>query len=530
MLKESGHILPGQFSTVGRVSEQKLEKLKTAALEGLEKFQASKSPSKKEKKETPSSPALGTALCSAAHGSHLQLQVQRHLSPPRSLKGPGVSGSPSLPAVVPQDAISGGGGSPKASQSPIAASQAPAQLERPTIAFTSVGMDCDRFCDKSRVLERRFVFPARTEMKPEAQRYNPSYGLVKERSLEADFAERQKHVSPKRPREEAQALSHSPRASQEQWQTISTSMMSTASSCKPEPFRVAPPRLDMVTSSNLNMSEAPDYYKEWSQRDAFSSKAHLPRAAPAFAKVMGRTAFPNTSRWSEPGKLSAKSTLSSKGGILPISGIREASTTGFIDRSLYRGCIHPSNKLIIEFDKDLPRQGHVKPKVYYDEDDTETCERVFRQEMTFDANVADRAVMPRHNCGLIMEHSATRETSLRGSRILQTDRHMQMAQGIDVFGDTESDLRGDIDKDASCRYRTATCVPFYKLQGRSSKQKSTPNLSSLRQPRDMAPPDFARTAPCSGFSTRAAVARPLAEVLRQSRSHDALPNWTAQTV
>merc|ERR1719183_3273052 len=145
--------------------------------------------------------------------------------------------------------------------------------------------------------------------------------------------------------------------------------------------------------------------------------------------------------------------------------------------------------------------------------------------MTFDADSGHSSLAgKRPTVVLNMGQTIARDRAGHGARIAQEDictRHKHGKIMVETTGENEASVEKLKD---SCRLRGDLGVTFdmHKARGPTRLKGA---YSSLHRPRDHAAPDFSRTPAFAGFSSHTPV-----KVLPRSRSHDAMPGWTAEAV
>lgn len=201
-------------------------------------------------------------------------------------------------------------------------------------------------------------------------------------------------------------------------------------------------------------------------------------------------------------------------------------TTHHPDLSTYRQAPISKRRIthVMNMDKDTDRPPLiVMMKALHDENDPEVSRMVHEREMSFDADVVDRAVRSRSQM-LNMSQSQSRDSAGHGARIAQGNISSTSKKGTAVF-ETTGQFSSTVEqlKD-SVRLKSDVIVGFegQKARGKTSLHGA---YSPLRKPRHHAAPDFSRSPPLSGFSSRTPV-----KVLARDRSHDAMPGWCAEAV
>jgi len=201
-------------------------------------------------------------------------------------------------------------------------------------------------------------------------------------------------------------------------------------------------------------------------------------------------------------------------------------TTHHPDLSNYRQAPIAKRRIIccMNMDKDTDRPPLIATiKALHDENDPEVSRMVHEREMSFDADVVDRAVRSRSQT-IAMSQSMSRDSAGHGARIAQGNISSTSKKGNAVF-ETAGQLSATVEqlKDSN-RLKFDTSVDFGKQKARG-KTSLHGTYSALHKPRSHAAPDFSRSAPLPGFSARTPV-----KVLARDRSHDAMPGWCAEAV
>ncbi|CAE8735602.1 unnamed protein product [Polarella glacialis] len=411
-----------------------------------------------------------------------------------------------------------------------------------TCAFTSLGKDAENLCDLAGSLHRRFCFPTKGETKPGIGHYRVNDAVVRDRMPEWNFGEKPKHV-PIRPKELD--------AGTELGESFSSFGSPFHRTSGLEQIGLATERPNLAVISKIRMSLASDQQgsvTEWAKQDEHSSViSREPVWDLSRQEGRKKSSALTTCQFFEAGKynvnyvavesptksgmkwqkvLSRAQTAENLGYSSPKAMLKPPTERLSADRSLYRGCAVSvqSKTHISDWSKDLDRPPLMKKqKAMYDEDDLEAASTVFEQEMSFDASSADHAVVRRRDLWPPMSANLARDRAGRGSRLLQGDIGMLHSYGIE-FPETSDEL-GSVEstKEIRSRLRPDMGCRFNQLKGRYPKKELTPQVfSRLKQPRNHAAPEFARTAK-KGFTSRASVDRPLAAV--RSRTHEALENW-----
>lgn len=195
-------------------------------------------------------------------------------------------------------------------------------------------------------------------------------------------------------------------------------------------------------------------------------------------------------------------------------------TQNIADRSAYRHQPTARGRIthIMEMAKDTDRPPMIKhAKPSHDADDPEMCRLVHERAMSFDADIVDRSVQRRRDYCLNMGQSLPRDRAGIGAR----NAHLGQA-GVETSGELSASVENL--KDSTRIYRGDIGVTFEQCKSRYPTRLKG-KYSSLHRPRDHAAPEFSRTVPFSGFATRTPV-----KVLPRSRSHDAMPGWSAEAV
>lgn len=200
-------------------------------------------------------------------------------------------------------------------------------------------------------------------------------------------------------------------------------------------------------------------------------------------------------------------------------------TTHHPDLSTYRQAPINRRRIIscMNMDKDTDRPPLIAmKKALHDENDPEVSRMVHEREMAFDADVVDRAVVSRTRL-LNMSQSQSRDSAGHGARIAQGNISSTSKKGTAVHETASQNCSTEQLKD-SIRLKSDVIVAF---EGQKSRGKTSLHgaYSPLHKPRHHLAPDFSRSPPLSGFSSRTPV-----KVLARSRSHDAMPGWSAEAV
>jgi len=564
-------LVPGDYSSAGRATGRHLSRLRTKVkideagpgrdVDGA--FVGSEGASPK----SPAFPASPQSVL--ADALRLDVAASPTGRPRSSMSAPGSAErlAENIRASLSGTAVGGGAsGHPgRSSSSDLGDASADdleltVRKERPSIAFTCMGQDKPRYCDMAGANLGRFAFPAKLDQRPEIGRYEVLHGdrgtrVVQERNPEWDFAARPRHQS--RKELDMSLLEKDPFGAQDQFdQHLSSFHRASCTSPKAREqlrrSRARPPLekcQGRTYHDRIQMSEPPLGAKDWNFHDLSSSKR--PRVPDwSFEKHAGshRVEIINTTY--EPAKYAVSwSCVESpvKSGLsfdLSLSRSASAGHTGRgpgqlglgspkapKDRSLARDCPLTRQRVVrvSNFTKELsrpPLEGN--RSAYHDEQDPEANEAVLQRSLTFDASIADRAVIPRSDIALRMCHSLTRERAGRGDRIFQADNGLRMAKGIGHHeGRTALEASVEQAKEVPSRCRPDMGMTFDQAVGREdASPKTRKTYSSLRQPRELAAPDFARNAPLPGFATRASIPRTL--VPARHRAHEADPRWQTE--
>lgn len=427
----------------------------------------------------------------------------------------------------------------------------------------------------TRMLSGRFAFPQKLEQRPEVGRYAVKHGdkglrAVKERHPEWDFRRRPSHPTRKLPDTSYEV---DPFGTQDIFDPNISSFhgASSSRSSGPQPMGCTTKRPALEQSQGrtfrdeIQMNEIPFHAGEWSLHDVPSSKRwRLPDWDVAKHSSSHVVEFMRS--YYEPGKYAVRRTCVEQGvkdGVGFSRSLSRACSAGQLghasgqlghlapkavlhkegpegngkasirDRSKARdGPLTRSRMLHVnDFAKEMPRPPLINASgVYHDLDDPEACAAVFQRDLTFDANSADHAVVPRNDYAPNMGQSLSRDRAGRGDRIFQDDPGLRMSRGL-VFPESESQIEASVEqaKEVPSRCRPDMGVSFDQCKGRVEASPLTQKRhSSLRQPRGNAAPDFTRSAPLIGFATATNVERPM--VGRWKRTHEALPSWAAESV
>lgn len=204
-------------------------------------------------------------------------------------------------------------------------------------------------------------------------------------------------------------------------------------------------------------------------------------------------------------------------------------TASQVDRSAYRQALigRPRTTHVMEMIKDLDRPPMVVHKAaLHDTNDPVVCQLVHERAMTCDSNTFDRASSTKTRLRDVhIGKSLGRERAGDGARNCQMDVAMRRKQGQETK--TEMECSVEQLKD-SLRNTCDLSMSFDQSKGRGHT-KLKAKFSVLHRPRNHAAPDFTRAPPFQGFDTRTAVSRSL-KVNPRTRSHDAMPGWSAEIV
>jgi len=210
----------------------------------------------------------------------------------------------------------------------------------------------------------------------------------------------------------------------------------------------------------------------------------------------------------------------------PPAMMDEKGTRDHPDRSQYRHCRVHANRIthVMKFEKDLDRPPLITTaKPLHDDSDPEVRRVVHERAMSFDADKVDRMVARRRDVCINMGRSLPRDKAGWGARIAQEDVAIRTKQGY-TGTETSGQFESSIEKlKDSNRIRGDLGVTFDQQSFRGPTRLKGA-YSSLHRPRDHAAPDFSRTSP-AGFASRTPV-----KVLPRTRSHDAMPGWSAEAV
>lgn len=193
------------------------------------------------------------------------------------------------------------------------------------------------------------------------------------------------------------------------------------------------------------------------------------------------------------------------------------------DRSVYRQALISRSRIthVMEMSKDLDRPPMFgSSQILHDTSDPEVNRMVHEHAMTFDADTVDVAVRPRSDKTVHMGHSITREKAGLGSRMRKA------YGGSDTLGQAETPVERLKD---SLRTRSDLGMMTFDQCKARGPTRLKGVYSALHRPRDHAAPDFFRAPPFDGFNTRTPVAR-TQKVHPASRTHDAMPGWSVETV
>lgn len=410
----------------------------------------------------------------------------------------------------------------------------PLEEIRPTRAFTSLGMDTGVYCENARASLGRFVAPTKNELRPEIGHYRAQYSLVKEKTPCHSFGERTKHPNRKKTEQDLE---------RERQEIISTSrsMSSTRASTSPkmdlEQMSLSRERPPLSAICFIRMGVVSEPAEDLLDQD--KKLSHLERMPKwDFGKLKARGDTTKTNYF-EPGKCNVQVSPSSKGNIDFTHRISRSASLGshaspkailqpdagknlIPDRSLYRsgGLARPRVQKVLDFSKETKRPPLVSGgKAMYDEDSPDAYNATLRHEMTFELSSADHAVIHRTDMSPNMSNALNRNEAARGARIVQwpTATTTEALDSCPVDRCKESPSRPRPDRGT---------MSFAHTKGRQPVT-SSPNRSSLGQPRESVAPDFERTPPKPGFATTAQVSRDTAAT-RNSRKHLAMPDWSSR--
>jgi len=540
----TGEIVEGLFSPQGKITDRALTHLRHKVAVGdedLHKIKNKKAkPAKKPAVEPPQYDDSAPSLLNSTLRSPMGNKLAASMSVPesefsRSMKERWLnSDSSSQMKVSLDDAVLGR----------VPARVPLGRTKTETYGFTTQNKDATEvFCDSTRYLHRRYVAPSR-DIKTNWDQYNPKMKSVWTRAPDVDIAERAKHL-PIRPKEVDTGMELG-----ETWSSFGNPFSRSSGL---EQMKLATDRPDIVEHpmNKVNMTPAPDHYKEWGKMDEHSTI--IPRRPDwDFKKhTQGHKAEFGTGGFdSEPGKYdvnwqsverTSKSRSFEKGlkraehsdgfGYTAAKAVLRPSTSNIKpDRSSFRGCAQVVGRKtgIQDFGKDLDRPPLIQMKqVLYDEDDPEISAQVWRQEMSFDASTVDKAVIPRHDHAPCMSACPSREKALKGKKIAQMDLGLHLSTG--GLSQTSVDASSIEATSPSCS-RTNIGMSFDQMKGRYEKAKmGSRTHSALGQPKESTPFEFSRTAP-AGFMRVTRVENPEISVQPmqggpRKRMHQALHTW-----
>jgi len=114
-----------------------------------------------------------------------------------------------------------------------------------------------------------------------------------------------------------------------------------------------------------------------------------------------------------------------------------------VDRSLAKDCVAARATHVSNFPKELPRPPMFKSiQSFHDESDASASALVLQQEMTFDADSAASAVLPRTDRSFCIEQAVPRgRQAMQGNRMFQSDRAMLGAHGYGFKETTRQQTR-----------------------------------------------------------------------------------------
>lgn len=554
-----GELLPGNFSSIGRATSSALDLMRSHCDLGDASHQAPK-----------------------AHGSPMSPTSPASMASPKafgSSSGPSPTGGMSLTASfgLNNERASGDDDLGKTMAGLGHSPTSPMSPSRPSPAFTSMGMQAERYCDASRTKNGRWAFPSKLEQRPEVGRYRTEHGDPGTAALMASYPEWEFGLRPKtESRKEDWNVAQNqkdPFGTQDIFGASFSSMYEANRSASLEQMGLKEERRPLHKScgrtwrDELSMLESPEHAKAWHLHDTPSSKLwRQPEWNQAKHSTEHKTEV--ISNYYEPQKYTVRwSSVQprAKTGPAMDRSLRRATSDFSInsgqmghnapkanlhkddkdnkkkpmvqDRSLYRNCPHTNARAtnVNDFSKELARPPLMKfVAAYHDEDDPEIDAEVLNRQLTFDAIHADHAVIPRHDHAPAIGHSLTRDRAGRGARLFQGDQGMRASKGF-FLPEAEHQLTSSVEKTKEppmARTRADIGVAFDQVRGRKEPSKITSKeYGHLQQLKD-APFEFSRKAPGRGFDTRVTVSQPLAVQkleFQSSRTHVASPSWAADS-
>lgn len=416
-------------------------------------------------------------------------------------------------------------------------------------AFTSLNHDSEVYCEHTRAVHKRYVAPAKHEPKPELGARDITDTLLHLRTPGVDLSNRNRSRSVK-PRERNTGTELG-----DTWSSFSTGAASNWAVQDQMDMSIARPGI--VEAARMNMTFAPDHYRDWCTMDAQSSMLQRPACWDLKKHSQGH----KVEKWlgfeSEPGKYDVKSPQAKSGTDFSkaLSHSPISSSKGFWpapsmllpekepdppDRSNFRGCqATRPEPTCPDLGKAVERPPLIpKAEVPYDEDDPSVSAAVWKRQMTFDASSADRFIIPRQDHSPEMRTCMPRANAKKGTKIVQDDLlEYWCAGGLSVTSNDFADEKAS--KDLRSWPRTDLGRSFDQVHGREQPALiGSPKMEGrLARPKDSAPFDFIRTMP-DGFTSRAKttsvsptrfIRSSNAAASRASpqrrRKHEALPGW-----
>eukprot|EP00930_Biecheleria_cincta_P095350 TRINITY_DN87311_c0_g1_i1.p1 TRINITY_DN87311_c0_g1~~TRINITY_DN87311_c0_g1_i1.p1 ORF type:complete len:598 (+),score=102.22 TRINITY_DN87311_c0_g1_i1:32-1825(+) len=555
----SAEVISGQFSPLGKSTDRGLKHLRSqvdANEVQLGKRQSQPAlPRKGSGEDTNEEQRLPRVSASTLLSSRLRHGEGKPMS--RVQSAPKSEFSQTMTEKWITSVMEGAGPSAKTKLSPDASLGKPG-LSLPRVqtvhewpAFTSLGKDTDVYCEGMRATHRRFVAPARHEVKPELTARSISDASIAPRTRSPDFNEKQRHRSIKPRQDISMELGDS-------WSSFSGGASPNTSGMNQMDMSIARPGI--VEAARMNMTFAPDHYRDWSTMDTSSSTIQRLANWDLKKHSQGHKVETFAGFESEPGKYDVKydaispSSKSRSDFAKALPHAPASSSKGFWpapirllpekepdppDRSNFRGCEATRPRTgCPDMGKGMERPPlSPKKEVPYDEDDPWVTSQVWKREMTFDASSADRCIIPRHDHAPELRTCMPRANAKKGTKIVQDDLlEYWSAGGMSV---TSNDFAPEkAAKDLRSWPRTDLGRSFDQVDGREQAAPigSAKMLSSLRKPKDSAPFDFTRTMP-SGFTARAQTSlspprfRGSSSAVtsnaspHRQRKHEALPGW-----
>jgi len=226
----------------------------------------------------------------------------------------------------------------------------------------------------------------------------------------------------------------------------------------------------------------------------------------------------------------SRSVMNIRGGNLASLDSSSKGNAHMIDRSAYRNACRNRTTHVMEMTKDLDRPPLIKvAKALHDESDPEVSRLVHERAMGFDADTVDKAVRTRADkLVLAMGRELSRDGAGHGARISQGNVSIR-AKGSSPWYETQTQWLPMEQLKDSIRTRSDIGLMTFDQCKARGPTRLKGKYSALHRPRHHAAPDFSRAPPFNGFDSRTPVSRSL-KVHPRSRSHDAMPGWSADIV